>query len=220
MLRKKMKKIICLVSATLFVASSVLAGPLVGVKLGVGDLEATKNTIVNVPVALNENQESSSIDHAYGAIFVETPVKDGPVSVGFELVPLTGTISISGKNHTDASVELSMLKTIYALVSKDVANGGSVYGKLGYAHADIDNAKQSNGTTTINSFDSSLEGPMVGVGFQAPETSNGLVFRAEATMTMFDDVSVKTTGTNEVQETKTASDIDLTTFTVSIAKQF
>ena len=215
-----MKKIISLVGATMFLASSVIAGPIVGVKLGYGDLEATKNTIVNAPVALNEAAESNSIDHAFGAIFVETSVKDGPVSVGLEVVPLTGTISISGKNHTDASVELSMLKTIYASVSRDVANGGSVYGKLGYAHADIDNAKQSNGTTTINSFDDSLEGPMVGVGFQAPETSNGLILRAEATLSMFDDVSVKTTGTNEVQETKTASDIELTTFPVSIAKQF
>ena len=215
-----MKKIISLVGATLFVASSVLAEGLVGVKLGVGDLEATKNTIVNSPVALNEGQETKSIDNAYGALFVETKYNDGPVSLGLELVPLTGTLSISNKDHTDASVELSNLKTIYALAAKEVANGSSVYGKVGYSHADIDNAKQSNGTTTINSFDGSLEGPMVGVGFQAPETSNGLIIRAEATLTMFDDVSINTTGTNESAETKTASDIELTTFTISVARQF
>ena len=215
-----MKKIISLVGATMFLASTSIAGPMIGVKLGIGDLEATKNTIVNAPVALNEASETKSIDHAYGAIFVETSLRDGPVSLGLEVVPLTGTLSISDRDHTDASVELSNLKTIYASVSREVANGGSVYGKVGYAHADIDNAKQSNGTTTINSFDSSLEGPIVGVGFQAPETSNGLIIRAEATLTQFDDVSVNTTGTNESAETKTASDIELTTFTISVAKQF
>jgi hypothetical protein len=214
-----MKKIISLVGATMFLASTSIAGPMIGVKLGIGDLEATKDTIVNAPVALNEASETKSIDHAYGAIFVETSLRDGPVSLGLEVVPLTGTLSISDRDHTDASVELSNLKTIYASVSREVANGGSVYGKVGYAHADIDNAKQSNGTTTINSFDGDLEGPMLGLGFQAPET-NGLIIRAEATLTMFDNVSINTTGSNEVAETKTASDIDLTTFTISVAKQF
>ena len=213
-----MKKIISLVGATFFVASSVLAGPMVGVKLGIGDLEATKDTIVNTPVALNEAAETNSIDHTFGAIFVEQSVR-GPVSLGLEYVPLTGTISIANSD-TDASVELGNLKTIYASVSRENDNGGSIYGKVGYAHADIDNAKQSNATTTINSFSDSLEGPMVGIGFQAPETSNGLIVRGEVTLTMFDDVSVNTTGTNESAESKTASDIELTTFTISIAKQF
>ena len=71
--------------------------------------------------------------------------------------------------------------------------GGSIYAKLGYSHADIDNAKQSNGTTTITSFTDSLEGPMVGIGFQSQEIGDGLVIRAEATISEFDDVEVKTT---------------------------
>ena len=114
-----MKKIISLVGATFFVASSVLAGPMIGVKLGIGDLEATKNTIVNSPVALNEAAETNSIDHTFGAIFVEQSVR-GPVSLGLEYVPLTGTISIANSD-TDASVELGNLKTIYASVSKENA---------------------------------------------------------------------------------------------------
>ena len=46
-----------------------IAGPMIGVKLGIGELEATKDAIVNAPVALNEAAETKSIDHAYGAIF-------------------------------------------------------------------------------------------------------------------------------------------------------
>ena len=44
-----MKKIISLVGATMFMASTVIAGPMIGVKLGIGQLEATKNAIVNAP---------------------------------------------------------------------------------------------------------------------------------------------------------------------------
>tara|TARA_B100001564_G_scaffold124398_1_gene103848 strand:+ start:637 stop:1287 length:651 start_codon:yes stop_codon:yes gene_type:complete len=216
-----MKKIISLLVGSLFLTTSALAvSGMVGIKVGNGSLEATKKAITNTPAALTEAAETDSIDHMFGAIFAEMGnVADSPVSLGLEYTPLTGTVSISGKNHTDASVELSNLKTIYALASKDVANGGSVYAKVGYSHADIENAKQSNGTTTINSFSDTLEGPMVGVGFQAAET-NGIVFRAEATLAQFDDVQVVTTDADSTQETKKAGDIEFTTFTISLAKQF
>ena len=214
-----MKKIISLFVGSLFFASSALAGPLVGIKVGDGDLEATKLEITNTPAALSEAQESNSINHTFAAIFVEQNVNDSPISLGLEVVPLTGTVSISGKNHTDASVKLSNLKTIYALASKEL-NGGSLYGKVGYSHAEISDAKQSNGTTTINSFSDALEGPMVGIGFQAPENASGIIFRAEATLSQFDDIQVKTSDADGLAETKKANDIEFTTFTISLAKQF
>ena len=217
-----MKKIISLLVGSLFLTTSALAvSGMVGIKVGNGSLEATKKAITNTPAALTEAAETDSIDHMFGAIFAEMGnVADSPVSLGLEYTPLTGTVSISGKNHTDASVELSNLKTIYALASKDVANGGSVYAKVGYSHADIENAKQSNGTTTINSFSDALEGPMVGIGFQAPENASGIIFRAEATLSQFDDIQVKTTDADGLAETKKANDIEFTTFTISLAKQF
>jgi len=213
-----MKKIVSLLVGSLFFASSALAG-MVGVKVGDGNLEATKNVIVNTPVALNEAAETKDISHEFAAIFVEHEMSSGPLSIGLEFVPLTGTISVSNGNDTDASVEVGNLKTIYALASKDLG-GGSVYGKLGYSHAELDNAKQSNGTTTINSFSSSLEGPMVGVGFQAAETGNGLIFRAEATYSQFDDLTVNTTDADGLVENKNATDVEFTTFTISVARSF
>ncbi len=216
-----MNKLVSILVGSLFLTSSALAGGMVGVKVGNGDLEATKKTIVNTPAALNEAAETNSVDHTFAAIFVESDkLNNSPISLGLELVPLTGTVSVSNGNDTDASVELSNLKTIYALASKEVGNGGSVYGKIGYSHADIENAKQSNGTTTINSFSDALEGPMVGIGFQAPEAANGLIFRAEATLSHFDDVQVKTTDADGLAETKRAHDIEFQTITISIAKQF
>ena len=213
-----MNKIISLLVGSLFLASNALAGPMVGIKVGDGDLEATKLAIDSV--AGDEGAETNSINNTFAAIFVESGVADSPLSLGLEVVPLTGTVSLSNGNDTDASVELSNLKTVYALVSREVQDGASIYGKVGYSHADIDNAKQSNGTTTINSFSDALEGPMVGIGFQAPENAQGIIFRAEATLSKFDDVQVKTTDADGLAETKKANDIEFTTFTISIAKQF
>lgn len=213
-----MKKIVSILFAMIIFTSSAYSAGLVGLKLGNGDLEGTKLATVNA-VGGNDVQTSGSADHLFGAIFAEVNLNDSPVNVGLELVPLTGTISVVN-DDSDASVEVSNLTTAYLLAAKELGNGGSVYAKLGYSHADIDNAKQSNGTTTINSFSDSLEGPMVGIGFQTPENSLGLVFRAEATMSEFDDVEVKTTDTDGLVETKKANDIEFQTFTVSIAKKF
>jgi len=216
-----MKRILSIFFMSIFTATSAFSAGMVGIKLGYGQLEATKDAITNTPAALTEAADTADISHEYGAIFAEVNVGDAPISVGLEYIPITGTLSVSNRDHTDASLELSDHTTLYALAAKELSNGASVYGKIGYSMADIGNVKQSNGTTTIGSFDDQLDGPMVGVGVQSSEFSNlGLVARLEATYTEYDDVSVKTTDTDGLVETKTASDINLTTLTVSIGKKF
>ena len=216
-----MKKIISILFVSIFSATSAFSAGMVGIKLGYGQLEATKNAITNTPAALTEAAETKDIDHEYGAIFAEVNLGDSPVSLGLEYIPITGTLSVANGNDTDASLELSDHTTLYALAAKELSNGASVYGKIGYSMADIGSVKQSNGTTTINSFDSNLDGPMVGVGVQSAEFSNlALVARLEATYTEYDDVSVNTTDADGLAETKKASDINLTTFTVSLGKKF
>jgi len=216
-----MKKIISILFVSIFTASSAFSAGMVGIKLGYGELEATKNAITNTPAALTEAAETKDIDHEYGAIFAEVNLGDSPVSLGLEYIPISGTLSVANGDDTDASLELSDHTTFYALAAKELSNGSAVYGKIGYSMADIGNVKQSNGTTTINSFDSNLDGPMVGVGVQSAEFSNlALVARLEATYTEYDDVSVKTTDTDGLVETKTASDINLTTLTISLGKKF
>ena len=168
-----MKKIVSILFASIIFTTSAYAGGLIGLKVGNGDLSGTKLQTTNT-LAPHDAKTSGSADHMYGAIFAELNMNDSPLNLGFELVPLTGTISVVN-DDSDASIEVSNLTTIYALAAKEIG-GGSIYAKLGYSSADIDNAKQSNGTTTINSFSDSLEGPMVGVGFQSPEFGFGLVF--------------------------------------------
>ena len=213
-----MKKIVSILFASIIFTTSAYAGGLVGLKVGNGELEATKLKVTNT-LAPHDAQETKSIDHTYGAIFAEVNLASSPVNLGLEFVPLTGTVSVAN-DDSDASVELSNLATAYLLAAKEVENGAMIYAKLGYSHADIENAKQSNGTTTINSFTDTLEGPMIGFGFQSAENSNGLVFRAEATMSEFDDVEVKTTDADGLVETKKANDITFQTFTISVAKTF
>ena len=103
------------------------------------------------------------------------------------------------------------------LAAKEVANGGSAYIKAGLFTADIGTIK--NTMTVVNSQDSSLEGNMIGLGFQSPENGVGLVFRGEATYTDLDDVSVTTTSNGSTSVKKTA-DGEITTFSISVAKAF
>ena len=211
-----MNKIISILFASIIFTTSAYAGGLIGLKVGNGDLEGTKLQTTNT-LAPHDAKTSGSKDNMYGAIFGEININESPLNLGFELVPLTGTISVVN-DDSDASVEVSNLRTIYALAAREIG-GGSVYAKLGYSEADIDNAKQSAGGTTITSFTDALEGPMIGIGFQTGEY-NGLVFRAEATLTEFDDVEVKTTDADGLVETKKANDIEFQTFTLSVAKAF
>tara|TARA_Y100000389_G_C17382504_1_gene475147 strand:+ start:886 stop:1191 length:306 start_codon:yes stop_codon:yes gene_type:complete len=98
------------------------------------------------------------------------------------------------------------------------AGEGSVYFKAGYSHADIGTVTNSNGTT-VNSQDDSLQGPMIGVGFQSNVLGNGLIARLEATYTDLEDVSITTTS-NGASNTKKTGSADITTFSISIAKSF
>ena len=211
-----MNKIVSILFASIIFTTSAYAGGLIGLKVGNGDLEGTKLQTTNT-LAPHDAKTSGSKDNMYGAIFGEININESPLNLGFELVPLTGTISVVN-DDSDASVEVGNLRTIYALAAREIG-AGSVYAKLGYSEADIDNAKQSNGTTTITSFSDSLEGPMIGIGYQTGEY-NGLVFRAEATLTEFDDVEVKTTDADGLVETKKANDIEFQTITLSVAKSF
>jgi len=82
---------------------------------------------------------------------------------------------------------------------------------------DVGNVKANYATTTVNSHDSSLEGPMIGVGL--PTDIDVLVGRLELTYTDYDDVSVTTT-LNGSASGKKSADADLMTISVSLAKEF
>ena len=218
-----MKKILTILfGASLLFATSAQAEGMIGIKYGTGELDATKNAYT--AGSTTYAAASKAKDNEYGAVFAElaVPAVDG-LSVGLEIIPFTATIRLENAKESATGAEISDHTTLYAQYMHSTGNGG-VYVKAGYASADIGTISQTSsssaaGDTTVNSQSSSLEGPMIGVGFQTPELAEGFVARLEATYTDYDDISVTTTSNGSASVAKTAS-AELTTFSVSIAKSF
>ena len=210
-----MKKIISIIFA-LLVSSNAYAGGMIGVKLGQGELEGDKK---GYAASANNSYAASSGDKSagYGAIFAELNLGDTPFSIGIEHIPFEANIRLDNAKESDTGATIDNANTFYLLAAKEVANGGSAYIKAGLFTADIGTIK--NTMTVVNSQDSSLEGNMIGLGFQSPENGVGLVFRGEATYTDLDDVSVTTTSNGSTSVKKTA-DGEITTFSISVAKAF
>tara|TARA_B100001059_G_C17753813_1_gene538734 strand:+ start:335 stop:967 length:633 start_codon:yes stop_codon:yes gene_type:complete len=210
-----MKKLITLLFASLMFTASVQAAGMVGVKLGMGELDAENKsyTAGSTTVAA----QSGDSKNEYGALFAEfeIPSVDG-LSLGLEYIPFTATIRLD-KGESTTGADVDDYTTLYALYMKETADG-NVYFKAGYSQADIGTVTNPNGTT-VNAQDDSLSGPMVGVGFQSSELANGLVARVEATYTNLDDVSITTTSNGSTSVKKTGSG-EITTFSVSLAKSF
>ena len=210
-----MKKLITLLFASLMLATSAQSAGMVGVKLGIGELDAENQayTAGSTDVAA----QSGDTKNEFGAIFAEfeIPAVDG-LSLGVEYVPFTASIRLD-KGESGTGADVDDYTTLYALYMKEAADG-NIYFKAGYSQADIGTVTNANGTT-VNSQDDSLEGPMLGVGFQSNELINGLTARVEATYTSLDDVSITTTSNGSSSVKKTGSG-EITTFTVSLGKSF
>ena len=207
-----MKKIIITLFLTFFSITSAFSAGMVGIKVGNGTLESTA-------VVSNDTNTKKDADSDYGAIFAEFGLGSTPLSAGIEYIPYKATVGVDG-SKTDSHLELSDHTTLYLLASKELSNGASLYGKLGYSMADISAVTANYDDTAASSPDDKLEGPMVGLGIQSSEFSKfGMIARLEANYTEYDDVSVTTTE-DGITETKKATDTNLTTFSISIAKQF
>ena len=209
-----MKRILSIMFASLLVASTAHSGGMIGIKYGSGDLEGTKQsyTAGSTTYAADTREKSNQ----FGAIFAEIEMPQlEDLSIGAEYIPYKATISIDG-NSSDSHLELSDHTTIYGLFMPAAANGA--YFKAGYAMADIGGVAANYTSTTVNSFDNSLEGPMLGAGFQK-ELISSIMGRVEITYTDYDDVSVTTTSNGSASVKKTGN-AELTTFTVSLSKQF
>ena len=211
-----MKKIISILfGASLLFAASAQAAGMVGVKIGQGELsgESDAYTAGGTSVAAQSGDSSNT----YGAIFAEVNVEAAEgLSLGVEYVPFTASIRLD-KGESSSGADVSDATTLYALYGRG-AGEGTVYVKAGYFMADIGTVKQDS-ATTVNSQDDTLEGPMVGIGFQTGETANGIILRVEATHTELEDVSITTTS-NGSSSVKKNAEGDITTFSVSFAKAF
>ena len=210
-----MKKIILSILAFITLANPLLAEGMVGAKIGIGEINAENDAYTSGSTSISS--QSGDANNPYGAFFaeLEIPSVEG-LSIGLEYVPFTASIRLD-KGESGTGADVDDYTTLYALYMKE-AGEGSVYFKAGYSHADIGTVTNSNGTT-VNSQDDSLQGPIVGVGFQTNELTNGIVARVEATYTDLEDVSITTTSNGASSVKKTGS-AEITTFSFSLAKSF
>ena len=216
-----MKKLTIIFFSALFALStSVFANPIsggvIGVKVGKGDLDGNAKSYT--AGSTTYAAETGSKNAEYGAIFAELNIMDGPISVGLEYVPFDADISLDGA-QSNVSANVGDYTTAYIMAMHDL-EAFSVYVKAGMSTADIGAiSHEPNAQSTVNSQSDSLDGTMLGIGLQSQELPMGLVGRLEYTQTEFDDISVTTTSNGSTSVKKTA-DGDLTTLTISIAKQF
>ena len=210
-----MKKIIAMLfGASLLFATSAYSAGLVGVKFGMGEIDAESDAYTagsNTYAAA-----SGSGDSQYGAIFAEIGVSAvSGLSLGVEYIPFEANIRLDkDKGSTGAAV--SDATTAYIQYMMETGDG-SVYAKAGYFTADVGSITGSE--ATINSQDDTLEGPMVGIGFQSEEMANGMHARVEYTYTDLEDVSITTTSNGSTSVKKTGSG-EITTISFSLAKSF
>jgi hypothetical protein len=220
-----MKKIILGVATSCLFVGTVLADSTnIGLKLSYGNLDADGTNTTNSSsggsggTALNS---SGSMNLPLASIFLEREIElsELNIALGIDLVPMSASTKLDGGTGTDANVEVGNQFTAYIQPSKTLGNDMAVFVKLGYSRADVDVTDITRQSTTAGtastdtSASKTLEGPMIGLGF---EKSNITKFvRLEVTHTDYDKISY----TNSNSKVLTA-DADLTAISLSIGKKF
>lgn len=213
-----MKKILTIVTAALFASASAYAEIRIGISgaftaLSTSGTETVKSS--NAKKNLTKDE-----DVVVPSIFIEH-VTDAGVAVGLDIVP--GEAELGSGSRTDddfettgnnkAGAELSSHITAYALLP--VMDNG-LYLKAGVARADVDTTETLvTGTSYGNQ---SVNGILVGAGIQ--KDMGGMFFRAEASYTDYEDVSLNGSTTAEGDKNKVEADVDATAFRISIGKAF
>ena len=207
-----MKKLMTIVFTSLFFMSTAYAGGMIGVKVGNGELNGERTS------PGEGGATTGAVNSEYGAIFAEANLADTPISLGIELVPMEGVIDTKDDTGTDSQVTVSDLITLYVLAAKEM-DFGSIYGKLGYATADL--SAVSNYGLALSNASKEAKGPMVGIGaqFDVPTPIVNTI-RLEATHTMFDELKISSTDGDGGGTANRTGEADLTTFSISLARSF
>lgn len=228
------KKIITVLMATLFVASSALADTTnIGIRISAATLAAsgtgtTDSASINSGGAAVTHTEKDG-DFTLPSLFVEREIEMGAfnVSLGLDFVPLTEEVAkLGGGNGTDATVSAGNLMTAYIQPSFKVNETLSVFAKAGYSQGDLEitnvtrqaqtSVQTGDDQSTDGNQDKNLKGTILGVGVQMNNDLGVFNFiRLEATRTDFDRIS----HTNSNGKVLTA-DAEMDLITLTIGKSF
>lgn len=203
----------------------------IGLSAAYGKLEAS-GTQTNDGVS---QSGSGDAKFPFASIFAEYNIsanKDWDVAFGLDFIPYSAKVedrsavdasnlstTTSGTATTtnqtkDVSLKMKNHATIYIQPTYKLGQGLAVFGKLGYAHADLNVTGTNNATVTSIDQKDDLAGPVIGIGLQNDIDKDTFV-RFEANYTDYKTVSY----TNNTGTVTTANP-ELWTAKISIAKRF
>ena len=218
-----MKKLLTLISASVFAATAAVAD--ISASIGIsGNYAAYAGTGVEknyseTGTLKTTTKEYGAFTDEYASVFAELNLGD-IVSLGVDYVPMDiespQNISNDGANQNRVQVDFKDLTTIYAKIN--VPQLGGTYLKVGYSTVDISINEAMNSGTTYADRDTS--GINYGIGY-AHEIAAGFSLRAELTYSEFDSVETN----NGVATSGNYNNIKVTDMiggrgTISLVKSF
>ena len=199
----------------------------VGISAAYGQMEA-EGTETNVTA---KAKKSGDANFPFASIFAEYNVvvdKSWSMILGLDYIPISTEIDDTSKSDTNlgstaggtttgtkkAKLELENHATLYLQPTYSLGGGLSVFGKVGYSHADLQVTSSNTSTSSTLNKKDDLEGYLVGFGVQKNINKNTFV-RFEANYTDYDTVTY--TDTNN---TKFTAEPELYSAKISIGYSF
>ena len=198
----------------------------VGISAAYGQMEA-EGTETNVTA---KAKKSGDANFPFASIFAEYNVvvdKSWTMILGLDYIPISTEIEDTSKADTNlgaagasttgtrkAKLELENHATLYLQPTYSLGGGLSVFGKVGYSHADLQVTSSNTSTSSTLNKKDDLEGYLVGFGVQKNIDKNTFV-RFEANYTDYDTVTY--TDTNN---TKFTAEPELYSAKISIGYSF
>ena len=217
--------------ATTILATSFSTAALSQISIGIsaayGQMEA-EGTETNVTA---KTKKSGDANFPFASIFAEYNVvvdKSWSMILGLDYIPISTEIEDISKSDTNlgttaggtttgtkkAKLELENHATLYLQPTYSLGGGLSVFGKVGYSHADLQVTSSNTSTSSTLNKKDDLEGYLVGFGVQKNINKNTFV-RFEANYTDYDTVTY--TDTNN---TKFTAEPELYSAKISIGYSF
>ncbi len=212
--------------ATSFSKAAISQNINVGISAAYGQMEA-EGTETNVTA---KAKKSGDANFPFASIFAEYNVvidKSWNMILGLDYIPISTEIEDTSKADTNlgaagasttgtkkAKLELENHATLYLQPTYSLGGGLSVFGKVGYSHADLQVTSSNTATSSTLNKKDDLEGYLIGFGVQKNIDKNTFV-RFEANYTDYDTVTY--TDTNS---TKFTAEPELYSAKISIGKSF
>ena len=224
-----MKKQLITIMASLFLATSALAGQFgVGVSGSIAAIAATgtESETTNTGTENSIRTANASENAFIGSVFAEYSLDNG-FTLGVDYIPGSADVNSKSITRTDvtadanegvqddgdrtANAEVENHITIYA----EVPLQAGLYVKGGYIEMDVITKDSSTVTTSTQYGNKTVDGIQYGLGYKNSFGNNGF-YKVEASHSDFDTLSLTSTGA----ENTIKADLDITKATFALGYNF